>query len=158
MQMRARFRAFCCYLQAELGLQPTVLICYFLAAGSNPDGRLHVRNLAILTCAVLAMGIAPGSSLQAQTLGAEVYQKYCAACHDHPTDRVPPRATLQKLSKARILKTLDFGLMMSVAYPMRRDEREAVAEFSGDDGGRGEASRQRVLCRRTCAARRPGSG
>jgi polyvinyl alcohol dehydrogenase (cytochrome) len=35
------------------------------------------------------------------------------------------------MSPARILRTLDFGLMMSIAYPMRRDEREAVAKFLG---------------------------
>lgn len=35
------------------------------------------------------------------------------------------------MSAARILRTLDFGLMMSIAYPMRRDEREAVANFLG---------------------------
>ena len=35
------------------------------------------------------------------------------------------------MSPARILRTLDFGLMMSVAYPLRRDEREAVAAFLG---------------------------
>jgi polyvinyl alcohol dehydrogenase (cytochrome) len=29
------------------------------------------------------------------------------------------------------MRTLDFGLMMSVAYPMRRDEREAVAAYLG---------------------------
>jgi polyvinyl alcohol dehydrogenase (cytochrome) len=36
---------------------------------------------------------------------------------------------LQKLSAARILRTLDFGLMMAVAYPINRAEREAVANF-----------------------------
>ena len=35
------------------------------------------------------------------------------------------------MSPARILRTLDFGLMMSIAYPMQRDEREAVARFLG---------------------------
>jgi polyvinyl alcohol dehydrogenase (cytochrome) len=38
---------------------------------------------------------------------------------------------LQKLSAARILRTLDFGLMMAVAYPINRAEREAVANFLG---------------------------
>jgi len=90
-----------------------------------------VRNLAAIGFAVFLAGIFPSSSVRAQVTGEQVYRKYCAACHDHPTDRVPPRTTLQKLSKARILRTLDFGLMMSVAYPMRRDEREAVANFLG---------------------------
>jgi polyvinyl alcohol dehydrogenase (cytochrome) len=35
------------------------------------------------------------------------------------------------MSAGRILRTLDFGLMMSIAYPLRRDEREAVAHFLG---------------------------
>jgi polyvinyl alcohol dehydrogenase (cytochrome) len=45
--------------------------------------------------------------------------------------RIPTRDALTKISPARILRTLDFGLMMSIAYPMRRDEREAVAKFLG---------------------------
>ncbi len=32
---------------------------------------------------------------------------------------------------SRILRTLDFGVMMSIAYPLRRNEREAVASFIG---------------------------
>ena len=63
--------------------------------------------------------------------GAEVYQKRCASCHDQPGSRAPSRDALQKLSAARILRTLDFGLMMAVAYPLNRAEREAVATFLG---------------------------
>jgi len=39
------------------------------------------------------------------------------------------------LSAARIVRTLDFGLMMNVASVMTRDEREAVAAFLGIPGG-----------------------
>jgi polyvinyl alcohol dehydrogenase (cytochrome) len=67
----------------------------------------------------------------AEQSGAEVYGKYCATCHDQTDERVPPRDSLKKMSPARILRTLDFGLMMSIAYPMKRDEREAVARFLG---------------------------
>jgi polyvinyl alcohol dehydrogenase (cytochrome) len=63
--------------------------------------------------------------------GADVYKQRCASCHDQPDARMPARAALEKLSPARILKTLDFGAMMSIAYPLRRDEREAVARFLG---------------------------
>ena len=31
----------------------------------------------------------------------------------------------------RILRAMDFGAMMTVAYPLRREEREAVASFLG---------------------------
>lgn len=63
--------------------------------------------------------------------GEAVYGKYCASCHDQTEARIPARAALMKLSPAHILKTLDFGAMMSIAYPIRREEREAVAQFLG---------------------------
>lgn len=63
--------------------------------------------------------------------GAQTYAKFCAACHDQAAPRIPPRDALTRLSPQRIMRTLDFGLMMSVAYPMRREEREAVASFLG---------------------------
>src|SRR4030095_696169 len=54
-----------------------------------------------------------------------------AACHDLVSPRIPHRDTLKKMSAARVLRTLDFGAMMSIAYPLRRDEREAVAAYVG---------------------------
>ncbi len=63
--------------------------------------------------------------------GADVYQKRCAACHDQAGSRAPSKDALQKLSAARILRTLDFGLMMAVAYPINRAERDAVASYLG---------------------------
>ena len=63
--------------------------------------------------------------------GAAVYAKYCAACHEQAVERIPTRAALTKMSPARILRTLDFGQMMTIAYPIRREEREAVARFLG---------------------------
>ncbi len=86
---------------------------------------------------VLALFIAIGIACQAHAQavasasGAGVYGKYCAACHDQSGARIPTREALTKMSPARILRTLDFGLMMSIAYPMRRDERQAVSEFLG---------------------------
>src|SRR6185437_246151 len=67
----------------------------------------------------------------AELSGEAVYAKNRAACHDQTGARIPSRAALMKLSPARILRTLDFGAMMSIAYPIRRDEREAVAHFLG---------------------------
>src|SRR5262249_13617166 len=68
---------------------------------------------------------------EAKPSGGDVYAKYCASCHDQVGARIPTREALSKMSPARILRTLDFGLMMSIAYPIRRDEREAVAKFLG---------------------------
>ncbi len=82
--------------------------------------------------------------------GAEVYQKRCATCHEQAGSRAPSRDALQKLSAARILRTLDFGLMMAVAYPINRDEREAVANYLGTKTEEAAAARQRLLRRQRC--------
>jgi polyvinyl alcohol dehydrogenase (cytochrome) len=77
------------------------------------------------------------SSAAAQRVSGEaVYQRRCAACHDKPADgRTPSVNTLQAMTATRILRTLDFGAMMTIAYQLRRDEREAVARFLGKPGG-----------------------
>jgi polyvinyl alcohol dehydrogenase (cytochrome) len=93
---------------------------------------LSIRYLPAIACAVAVSGDLSGSqAAPAQVTGEQIYGKYCATCHDMSDERVPPRDALRKMSPARIMKTLDFGLMMSIAYPMRRDEREAVARFLG---------------------------
>jgi polyvinyl alcohol dehydrogenase (cytochrome) len=63
--------------------------------------------------------------------GEAVYKEYCAGCHDQTNLHVPHRDVLKQMTSARILRTLDFGLMMRIAYPMSRREREAVARFLG---------------------------
>ena len=65
------------------------------------------------------------------TSGEAVYREYCASCHDHPGPRVPPRVALQALSSARILRTLDAGVMMQIAYGLQRSQRESVAKYLG---------------------------
>ena len=80
-------------------------------------------------CAVLIR--APFLSAQD---GVTLYKQHCSACHDQISPRIPPRSVLQKLSASRILRTPDFGVMMSIAYTPRRQEREAIANFLGTPG------------------------
>jgi polyvinyl alcohol dehydrogenase (cytochrome) len=95
-----------------------------------PSRPFAFPSLAIWT--VAAVGAFAATSAQAaQASGEQIYGKYCASCHDQVAPRIPQREALRKLSSARILRTLDFGAMMSIAYPIRRDEREAVAKFLG---------------------------
>ena len=82
-----------------------------------------MKQLVILSILAVCAAAAPS--------GEEVYKSHCAACHDQNTQRIPPRDALRKLPATRILKTLDFGLMMNIAYTLKRDEREAVASFLG---------------------------
>ena len=79
--------------------------------------------LFLLPCGVAAQGAAPS--------GEQTYKQYCASCHDQTSPRIPSREALRKLAATRMLRTLDFGVMMSVAYPLRRDERLPVAAFLG---------------------------
>ena len=85
---------------------------------------------ASLVCALAVTAAAQSVS------GEAVYQRRCAACHDKPADgRTPSVGTLKAMTATRILRTLDFGAMMTIAYQLRRDEREAVASFLGKPGG-----------------------
>ncbi len=85
--------------------------------------------------ATLAAILLAGSavSVLSQPAGDAVYRERCAGCHDQTTQRIPPKAALQKMPAAKILRVLDFGVMMSVSYPLRRDEREAVAKYLGTE-------------------------
>src|SRR5262245_56686800 len=65
--------------------------------------------------------------------GDEVYKKRCSGCHDQVTPRIPHREALQKMPSARILRALDSGAMMAIAFVMSRDERLAVASYLGTD-------------------------
>src|ERR1700726_2653637 len=94
------------------------------------------RLFPVAVCVIFFLAI-PGASAQTPgaVSGADVYQKRCAACHDQPGNRAPSRDSLQKMPAVRILRTLDFGLMMGIAYPIKREEREAVANYLGTPGG-----------------------
>ncbi len=57
----------------------------------------------------VSLAVLFAAMLPAAPSGEEVYKARCAACHDQGSPRIPPRDALQKLSSARILRTLDFG-------------------------------------------------
>ncbi|HTR34710.1 MAG TPA: PQQ-binding-like beta-propeller repeat protein [Bryobacteraceae bacterium] len=73
-------------------------------------------------------------SSRAADSGEAVYKQRCAACHDQGGERIPPRAALERLPASRILRAMDSGVMMTVAYPLGRGEREAVAAYLGKAG------------------------
>src|SRR5215472_19344246 len=81
----------------------------------------------------VALVAAVAGSAWAQASGEAIYRERCAGCHDQTSQRIPPKTALQKMPATRILRVLDFGVMMSVAYPLKRDEREAVAKYLGAD-------------------------
>jgi len=82
----------------------------------------------------VALVLLPTPAALAAATGEEVYAKRCAACHDQTNPRIPSRDSLKKIPSTRILKVLDFGVMMQVAYQLTRQDREAVAKFLGTEG------------------------
>ena len=95
-----------------------------------------LNGCAIVGAMLAAKPLSAQGTLSERALaGAGVYQQRCAQCHDNSAaTRAPSRDTLQKMPASRILHTLDFGLMMGVAYPLTREERQDVANFLGTKG------------------------
>lgn len=63
--------------------------------------------------------------------GEEVYKARCSGCHDQVNERVPTKDVLQKMPSTRIVRALDSGAMMAIAFRMNRDDRIAVASYLG---------------------------
>src|SRR6202008_1411841 len=89
------------------------------------------RSCAGLSAFFLSAISAFAAPQAAPISGADVYQKRCASCHDKAGSNAPTREALQKLPAKHILRSLDFGVMMGIAGPMKRPEREAVASYLG---------------------------
>jgi polyvinyl alcohol dehydrogenase (cytochrome) len=88
---------------------------------------VRIAALTALMMVVPWRGIAA-----AQTPSGEaVYKQRCATCHEQTNPRIPPRDALQKMPSVRIVRALDSGAMMAVAFTMSRDERLAVASYLG---------------------------
>ena len=97
----------------------------------KPKAKLPIAQIAFVSIALAASTTGRADPASAAAVGRAVYQQHCAVCHDQTSPRIPPRAALEKMSVTRILRTLDFGLMASVANPLRREERVAVANYLG---------------------------
>src|SRR5690348_7105260 len=63
--------------------------------------------------------------------GEEVFKQRCAGCHEQNNPRIPRVEVLHRMPAARILRTLNWGVMGNVAYTMTIAEREAVASYLG---------------------------
>lgn len=61
--------------------------------------------------------------------GAAVFAQRCATCHDHPRDRIPPRAVLSLYSPDTIVLALTRGAMQPMAAGLSADEINSVATF-----------------------------
>ena len=87
------------------------------------------------------------AGLQAATEpGDAVFKQRCAGCHEQNNPRIPTRETLQKMPAARILRALNYGAMITVAYTMSISQREAVANWLGTPGASDPAPPASAFC------------
>ena len=93
--------------------------------------RYGMNLFAAGATALVGAVLASAQSVAPKASGEAVYQHRCAGCHEQASSRIPPRAALNQVPAERILRALDFGAMMTVAYGMSRDERQAVAAYLG---------------------------
>lgn len=114
--------------------------------------------LALVAFVPPAAGQTPGASTPAPS-GEAVYKARCASCHDQVSPRVPHFDAMRKMPAARILRSLDGGAMMGVAFTMNRDERLAVSSYLGTkDAPAGPPAAAFCRNRQVTLAARPSAG
>src|SRR5579862_5332745 len=95
--------------------------------------------ILLTTSACLVYAAAPES-------GDVVFKQRCAGCHEQNNPRIPTIETLQKMPATRILRALNYGEMITVAYTMSIGQREAVATWLGTPGGSDPAPPASAFC------------
>jgi polyvinyl alcohol dehydrogenase (cytochrome) len=91
-----------------------------------------ILSAALIFLAFQSRAIAQSKDETGDPFAAEVYTEHCAQCHDRGADaRVPPRATLEKLSPAAVLRALETGVMREMGAKLTQTERMAVAALLG---------------------------
>ena len=61
--------------------------------------------------------------------GAALYKTHCAACHDSPTEHVPPASAIRAMSATAILESLDSGTMKTQGAALTSDEKIALVRY-----------------------------
>jgi len=110
-----------------------------------------VRRLFILAVCVIFFSAIPAASAQTPSRFRRGRLPETLRGVSRPAGK--PRAFTRFLAETcrpwRILRTLDFGLMMGIAYPIKREEREGCSQLFGDAGGEPRL-RRAVSARREC--------
>jgi len=101
--------------------------------------------------ALLPAGGALAGTDQADDTAA-LFQTTCAVCHAHPETKAPPVETLHQLPFARIIQTLNFGIMQPQAAALRPEQRVQLAKWLA---AAEDARRYQWLETRSCARETP---
>jgi cytochrome c5 len=95
----------------------------FGRGGTRQPGRHAARTAAAAT---------PAAASATDTVGldaAAIYQRRCAACHDHPQGNIPARARLAALPRERIAAALANGVMRVQAQGLSADQIDDLSRY-----------------------------
>ena len=90
-----------------------------------------VLTLSLLIGCATAFGATPPDDIQAlSSRGRALYAERCAACHDHPQGRIPPRILISTVRAPEdIVAALASGVMRQQATGLGEQEIRALAVF-----------------------------
>jgi hypothetical protein len=97
-----------------------------------PNSSAAARGVAWTLTALFSISLLPRVARSADELpfdAPKLYEKYCAACHDHPQGRIPARSVIAQRSSDEVLQALATGLMRAQAAGLNLNERTALAAF-----------------------------
>jgi polyvinyl alcohol dehydrogenase (cytochrome) len=108
----------------------------------------------LLVCVTARAGLNDGPP---SAPGAQLYQGFCGACHDHPKDRIPARAVIAQRSPEEVMQALTSGVMRTEASGLNMNDRVAIATFlTGKSPEKPAAPPEGNLCPVPGAARLDG--
>ena len=83
-----------------------------------------------LTVALVALGArAATNDGPPSSDPAQLFQQNCASCHDHPQDRIPPRAVIARRSPDEVMQILTNGSMRAQAAGLGMNDRVGIATY-----------------------------
>ncbi len=112
--------------------------------------HFRVGLIGIVATFLASAAQAEEPSAQVRQLGEKVYKSTCAACHDNPEGRTPPRSALViTRSPDHILRVLNEGVMKAQAAGLTSDQKVAVAAYLVDamPGSKPAVSINANMCR-----------
>ena len=90
--------------------------------------RLAIAILAGLSIGYSSLAASPSPGDPPD--GAALYAQRCAACHDNPTDRIPPKRIIAMMQPSEdVIRTLTSGIMREKAAGLGPDQIRAIAVF-----------------------------
>src|SRR5512147_2555453 len=86
-----------------------------------------LRGLAVVSLLWASRGV--GAAEPPPPPGAALYAQNCAACHDHPKDRIPAKETLAKRTPEEVVMALTTGSMRVQAGGLNLNDQIALATY-----------------------------